>query len=104
MEIDLEQKILEAITDGKKLDIDALAIKYQTTPKDISDLESRYHSLAAVRETMPKELMVTAVSDDDEIMAVMHKDYPIYGVQFHPESVLTPDGSAMIRNFLRRSL
>lgn len=47
MEIDLEQKILEAITDGKKLDIDALAIKYQTTPKDISDLESRYHSLAA---------------------------------------------------------
>ncbi len=84
------------------IQVDNENVLFQGLPSRVT--VARYHSLAAVRETMPKELMVTAVSDDDEIMAVMHKDYPIYGVQFHPESVLTPDGSAMIRNFLRRSL
>ena len=43
---------------------------------------------------------MTARSDDGEIMAMRHREYPIYGLQFHPESVLTPDGPAMIRNFL----
>ena len=53
---------------------------------------ARYHSLAAVRETIPEELKITAETEDGEIMGVMHRDYPIYGVQFHPESILTPDG------------
>lgn len=61
---------------------------------------ARYHSLAALEETLPKELTVTARAEDGEIMAVEHKEYPIYGVQFHPESVMTPDGKTMIENFL----
>lgn len=61
---------------------------------------ARYHSLAAIRETLPKELIVTAESEDGEVMAVEHRDYPIYGLQFHPESVMTPDGKIMMENFL----
>ena len=61
---------------------------------------ARYHSLSAVRETMPDCLMITGESDDDEIMAVQHREYPIYGVQFHPESILTPGGIKIIENFL----
>ena len=61
---------------------------------------ARYHSLAGLRETLPQELAVTAWTDDDEIMAVSHKDFPVYGVQFHPESILTPDGRKIIENFL----
>jgi anthranilate synthase component 2 len=61
---------------------------------------ARYHSLAAVPETLPKELTVTAESKDGEVMAVEHREYPIYGVQFHPESVMTPDGKKMIKNFM----
>ena len=61
---------------------------------------ARYHSLAALEETLPKELTVTARAEDGEIMAVEHQEYPVYGVQFHPESVMTPDGKTMIENFL----
>ena len=61
----------------------------------------RYHSLAAVRETMPEELKVTAVTDGGEIMAVEHVTDPVMAVQFHPESILTPDGKAIVENFLR---
>jgi anthranilate synthase component 2 len=59
----------------------------------------RYHSLAAVR--VPDELVVTARTEDGEVMGVRHRDYPIEGVQFHPESVLTPDGPLMAENFQR---
>lgn len=62
----------------------------------------RYHSLAAVEETMPEKLRVTARTADGEIMAVEHREYPVYGVQFHPESILTPDGRTMMENFIRR--
>ena len=62
-------------------------------------LAARYHSLAAVRETIPEELKITAETEDGEIMGVMHRDYPIYGVQFHPESILTPDGYEILKNF-----
>lgn len=62
---------------------------------------ARYHSLAADAATLPPELKVTARADDGEIMAVQHREYPIYGVQFHPESVMTPDGERMLRNFLK---
>jgi len=61
---------------------------------------ARYHSLAADEKTMPDCLEILARAEDGEIMAVKHKDYEIYGLQFHPESVLTPDGMQMIRNFL----
>ncbi len=61
---------------------------------------ARYHSLAAPEETLPEELRVTARSDDGEVMAVEHTKYPIFGVQFHPESVMTPDGKQMIENFM----
>jgi anthranilate synthase/aminodeoxychorismate synthase-like glutamine amidotransferase len=59
----------------------------------------RYHSLAAVE--VPDELVVTARTDDGEVMAVRHRRYRIEGVQFHPESVLTPTGPTMGENFLR---
>ncbi|MGH3058364.1 MAG: anthranilate synthase component II [Gaiellaceae bacterium] len=58
----------------------------------------RYHSLAAT--SVPDELEVCARSDDGEVMAVRHHEYPVVGIQFHPESVLTPDGPALGRNFL----
>lgn len=61
---------------------------------------ARYHSLAALEETLPDCLAVTARTLDGEIMAVQHKTRPVYGLQFHPESILTPDGKTMLRNFL----
>ena len=61
---------------------------------------ARYQSLAAVRDKLPEILRVTAEAEDGEIMAVEHTEYPIYGVQFHPESVMTPDGKVMIQNFI----
>lgn len=61
---------------------------------------ARYHSLAADENTMPDCLKVTAKTVDGEIMAVEHKDYPIYGMQFHPESIMTPDGRKMLKNFI----
>ena len=61
---------------------------------------ARYHSLAAAPETMPECLEVTARTEDGEVMAVQHKEYPVYGVQFHPESILTPDGHKMLENFM----
>ncbi len=63
---------------------------------------ARYHSLAASESTMPECLKVTAVTDDNEIMAVTHREYPVYGVQFHPESIMTPQGKIMLENFILR--
>ena len=62
----------------------------------------RYHSLAIERETLPAELHVTATSDDGEIMGVRHRELAIEGVQFHPESILSEHGHAMLKNFLER--
>lgn len=61
---------------------------------------ARYHSLAIVRETLPEELLIIAEDDNDEIMGLKHRDYEVYGVQFHPESILTPRGGVIIENFL----
>jgi anthranilate synthase/aminodeoxychorismate synthase-like glutamine amidotransferase len=61
----------------------------------------RYHSLIAEPSAMPGQLAVTARTAEGEIMGVRHHDYMVEGVQFHPESVLTPDGPLMMRNFLR---
>lgn len=62
---------------------------------------ARYHSLAADPDTMPDCLIVTARTADGEIMGVQHKSFPIYGLQFHPESIITPDGTTMIKNFIK---
>ena len=61
---------------------------------------ARYHSLAAQEESLPECLAVTAKTAEGEIMAVQHREYPVYGVQFHPESILTPDGNQTLKNFL----
>ena len=76
---------------------------YLGLPKAFSVI--RYHSLVIERETCPKELLVTATSEDGEIMGVRHRDlagtdHPLEGVQFHPESILSEHGHAMLRNFL----
>lgn len=60
----------------------------------------RYHSLAVIEGTLPDELVVDAVSEDKEIMGVHHGQHPTYGVQFHPESVLTGSGARLLKNFL----
>lgn len=61
---------------------------------------ARYHSLAADPDSIPDCFTVTAVADDGDIMAVQHNEYPIFGVQFHPESIMTPDGRTMLKNFI----
>ncbi len=65
-----------------------------------SFLAARYHSLVVEKEGLPEELIVAAETEDGEIMAVKHRDYEVYGVQFHPESIMTPDGMQIIKNFL----
>ena len=62
----------------------------------------RYHSLCAEEESLPEELIVTAQTERGEIMGVRHKTLLIEGVQFHPESVLTPDGNMLMANFMRQ--
>ena len=64
---------------------------------------ARYHSLAVREETLPKELSIAAKAEDGEIMAVEHVKYPLFGLQFHPESIMTPQGGEMIRNLLQYS-
>ena len=62
----------------------------------------RYHSWVVSRENFPTCLEVTAVSDEGQIMALKHKNFDIHGIQFHPESVLTPEGKTIIKNFIER--
>ena len=62
----------------------------------------RYHSLAVERASLPEHLLVTAESDDGEIMGLRHRELPVEGVQFHPESILSQHGHAMLKNFLER--
>ena len=62
---------------------------------------ARYHSLAVDSDTIPEEFMVTALTTDGEVMAVQHRSLPIYGVQFHPESIMTPEGKQMLKNFIK---
>lgn len=62
---------------------------------------ARYHSLAAIKNTLPAALKIIAWTENGEIMAVRHNEYPVYGLQFHPESILTPKGEIIIKNFIR---
>ena len=63
-------------------------------------LVARYHSLVADAKTIPQDLKVTALTTDGEVMAVSHIEYPVYGVQFHPESIMTPEGKKILENFI----
>jgi anthranilate synthase component 2/para-aminobenzoate synthetase component 2 len=62
---------------------------------------TRYHSLIVRRESLPDSLVITAETDDGEIMGLQHRQFPIHGVQFHPESILTKEGRKLLANFLR---
>lgn len=62
---------------------------------------TRYHSLLVEKETLPDCFEVTAWTKDNEIMGLKHKRYPLYGVQFHPESILTKNGLELLRNFIK---
>lgn len=64
---------------------------------------NRYHSLVVERETLPDVLEITAETDDGLIMGLRHRRYPVEGVQFHPESIMTPGGKDLLRNFLNKS-
>ncbi len=70
---------------------------FRNLPREI--MVARYHSLAVVEDTLPDHLQVIARSEDGEVMAVQHKQYPIYGLQFHPESIMTPEGRQIMENF-----
>jgi anthranilate synthase component 2 len=61
---------------------------------------TRYHSLVVDRDTLPTELEVAAWTDDGVVMGLRHREHPTYGVQFHPESILTPDGKRLLAAFL----
>ena len=64
---------------------------------------ARYHSLIAEKNDLPEELIIESESDQGMVMGIRHRDYPIYGFQFHPESILTPEGNLLIKNFLEQS-
>lgn len=80
------------------ISVDSSDLLFKGLPNKIP--AARYHSLSAVKEKLPNVLKITAESDDGEIMAVSHKEYSVYGVQFHPESIMTPAGKKIIENFL----
>ena len=61
----------------------------------------RYHSLAVNRDTLPDEILVIAETDDGEVMGIKHRVYDVYGLQFHPESILTPNGGRVFENFMK---
>ncbi|MCU7616018.1 aminodeoxychorismate/anthranilate synthase component II [Chryseobacterium sp. PBS4-4] len=71
---------------------------FKNLPEEIE--VGRYHSWAVNNENFPDELEITAIDNDGMIMALQHKTYDVHGVQFHPESILTPEGEVIIRNFL----
>ena len=78
--------------------VDDTSVIFKGLPKELQ--VARYHSLVADKNMIPDTLDITATDEKGEIMAVQHKTLPIYGVQFHPESIMTPQGKEMIRNFV----
>ena len=82
-------------TEGRQFGTDPL---FRGLPERI--VMGRYHSWVVGREGFPDCLEITAVSDEGQIMALRHREFDIHGIQFHPESVLTPDGAVIIRNWL----
>lgn len=96
-------KIIHAkkLMHGKQSEIepDTSSALFKNFPSKIK--VARYHSLAVDFNTVPDCLKITAKTTDGEIMAIEHKNYPIYGVQFHPESIMTPEGHILMNNFLK---
>ncbi|MCM8766876.1 MAG: aminodeoxychorismate/anthranilate synthase component II [Candidatus Omnitrophica bacterium] len=93
------------ITYAKKLMHGKTSLIYHNQKEIFQDIENpfvatRYHSLVIERETLPDCLEITAWTDDQEIMGIRHKEYKIFGVQFHPESILTKEGKKILKNFL----
>ncbi len=89
-------KLMHGKSSMAEVDVDCAIFKNMENQVEVA----RYHSLAAVGESMPDCLDVIAKTANGDIMAVKHKEYNVYGVQFHPESVLTPQGHKIIKNFL----
>ena len=97
-EISHAKRLMHGKSSKVSLDYDYL---FKGLPSEITVV--RYHSLSLVQDTLPECLEIISRSKDDrEIMAVKHKDYNVYGLQFHPESILTPDGLTIIRNFAEK--
>ncbi len=90
-EIPMHGKISKIITNGNGI--------FKNIPKEFN--VTRYHSLVIKEESLPKELEITAKSTDGAIMGIKHKDYKIYGVQYHPEAVLTEYGYEVLNNFIK---
>lgn len=85
---------------SSKIMVDQDSVIFEGLPKEMT--VARYHSLAVLENTLPEELKVIATTEEKEIMAVEHKEHLVIGVQFHPESILTKDGSRMIQNIMKR--
>lgn len=83
-------------TEGTQLGNDYI---FEGLPERV--MMGRYHSWVVAKDSVPECLEVTAMSDDGEIMAMRHRQYDIHGIQFHPESVLTPEGKTIVGNFLK---
>ena len=81
-----------------RVKVDNLSLMFQELPKELD--VARYHSLVADKDNIPEVLNVTATDEMGEVMAVQHKTFQIYGLQFHPESIMTPMGKKMVQNFL----
>lgn len=81
-----------------RLTFDREAVLFRGCPDGMQ--VARYHSLATDEKSIPACLRVVARTADGEVMAVQHEKYPVYGVQFHPESIMTPDGKRMLENFI----
>lgn len=97
-EISHAKRLMHGKSSKVSLDYDYL---FKGLPSEIT--VGRYHSLSLVQDTLPECLDIISRSKDDrEIMAVKHKDYNVYGLQFHPESILTPDGLTIIKNFAEK--
>lgn len=91
---------LSAVYHGIQSSIRIVAPDYIFNNIPGNTLVGRYHSWAVKQTNFPTELVVTAVNEDGLIMALKHRTYDIHGIQFHPESILTPEGRRMIRNFI----
>ena len=85
---------------SSRISLDSDSI-FEGLPNEIT--VGRYHSLSLLEDTLPDSLKIISKSEDDgEVMAVKHKEFDVYGLQFHPESILTPDGLTIIENFLNK--
>lgn len=91
------KKLMHGKMSVAKLDTDCKLFRGLEETTEVA----RYHSLAVVEETLPDSLQIIATAEDGEVMAVKHSQYQVYGVQFHPESILTPEGKTILENFLR---